>query len=100
MTQERPPDKRAAPVALPLPELIARLQELDALTGVERARLAKGKLSTVIQASVAAAGDEGIWQAKRGGMTYKEIMAAMGYADDGPVARAVTAHNKRRDVRP
>lgn len=81
---------------IPLPELIARLQELDAARGIERARLARrGNLAAIAQKTIANAGDEGMWQAKRGGMSYKEIMAEMGYTDDGPVGRAITDHNRR-----
>lgn len=80
---------------LPLAELIRRLQELEALDGLDRARLAKAELGAVARATIAAAGDEGVWQAKRRGMSYNEIVAAMDYSDDGPVSRAISRHNRR-----
>jgi len=88
-------DPKTKPI--PLEELIAQLQALLAVDGIERARAAKlaGNLGYVARSSVAAAGDEGIWQAKRRGMSYKDIAEAMDYSDIGPVGRAISRHNRR-----
>jgi len=89
-------DRKAKPI--PLRELIARLEELDAATGLERTRLARELASTggPTIVTLKAAGDEGIWQATQSGLTYEQVREELGYAQRSRVSDAVMAHNRRR----
>jgi hypothetical protein len=91
----RAKDPEVKPIPLAdLRELVDRLMALDP-TGRAKA-IRNEELAAVARASVAAAGDEAIWQMKRGGKTYADVMADLGYADRGPVVRAISRHNRRR----
>lgn len=93
-----PSEPKAKPI--PLPDLIARLTELDGLSGVERAKLARELAATSgpTIVSIRAAGDEGVWQATRGAATYDEVAADIGLGPNSrsKVADAVSRHNARR----
>lgn len=78
---------------LSLADLVAKLTELAGLRGVERVRLAR-ELSDVAQASLQAAGDEGVWQATRE-EPYEAVAKALGYSTKGPVGRAVHRHGQK-----
>lgn len=84
--------------AIPLRDLIGKLEELDAAQGLERARLARELASTggPTIVTLKAAGDEGIWQATQSGMTYEQVRDALGYGSRSRVSDAVLAHNRRR----
>lgn len=90
-----------ATTPLTIRQLIAELERLEELSGIERAQAVRGggrRLGDLARAAISAAGDEAIWQAKRRGMSYKEITAALGYSDDGPVSRAISDHNRRSEA--
>lgn len=76
-----------------IPDLIAKLEELAAMRGVDKVRLAR-ELSDVAMASLQAVGDEGVWQATREA-PYAEVARELGYSTQGPVRRAVYRHGKR-----
>jgi hypothetical protein len=84
--------------AIPLRELIARLEELDAATGLERTRLARELASTggPTIVTLKAVGDEGIWQATQSGLTYDQVREALGYGSRSRVSDAVMRQNRRR----
>lgn len=91
----RAKDPDVKPIALAeLRELVDRLMALDS---TERAKAIRNdELAAVARASMAAAGDEAIWQMQRSGLKYADVMAELGYADRGPVVRAISRHNRRR----
>lgn len=78
---------------IPISELIAKLDELAQLRGVDRVRLAR-ELSDVAMASLQAVGDEGVWQATREA-PYAEVARELGYSTQGPVRRAVYRYGRR-----
>lgn len=84
--------------AIPLRELIALLEQLDAATGLEKARLARELASTggPTIVTLKAVGDEGIWQATQSGMTYEQAREALVYAHRTRISDAVMRHNRRR----
>lgn len=75
---------------IPLPELIAKLGELDGLTGIEKVRAARA-LDNIARATIAAAGHQGVYEATRE-FPYEEVRQRLQYSTLGPVRRAVTAH--------
>ena len=75
-----------------IPDLIRRLEELDAAHGVERARLAR-LLTAQARLVVAAAGDEGVFEATRAA-TYAEVAAELGVSVDA-VRKAVRQRARR-----
>lgn len=87
---------------LSMQELAEKIAQLDTLHGVERAKAAR-YLVVVARASIAAAGDQGLWEATRPGVqdpaqgpTYLQVMRAMGYTHEGVICRSVAQHNARR----
>ncbi len=76
---------------LPLPELIAALQRLDRLHGVARAESAV-ELVAVARASVAAAGNQGVWEATRE-LSPASVATRLGVTEK-ELQRRITAHRK------
>lgn len=74
---------------LSLPELIAALQRLDRARGVTRAELGR-ELTAVARASVAAAADQGVWEATRE-QSAESVALRLGVSKRR-VEQAVTAH--------
>lgn len=89
----RPPKAQA----IPIEELIDRLQRLADATGVERARLAAELSSTggPTIVSIRAARDMGIWEATRQ-LSYVEVMAELDLKSKANISDAVTRHNRAR----
>lgn len=76
---------------LPLPELIAALQRLDRARGVTRAELGR-ELTAVARASVAAAADQGVWEATRE-QSAESVASRLGVSEK-EIERRITAHRK------
>jgi hypothetical protein len=72
--------------------LLDRIERLHAMAGLERTREARA-LSDVALAELAAAGDEGVWQATRD-TSRAEVARELGVSV-AAVGKAVTRHNKR-----
>lgn len=72
--------------------LLDRIERLHGMTGLERTREAR-ELSDVALAELAAAGDEGVWQATRTA-TRASVAEHLGVSV-AAVGKAVTRHNKR-----
>lgn len=83
--------------AIPLDELVERLQALREMTGADRVLEAR-RLSDVTAATLQAVGDEGVasMTRPRGRLTYVEAARELGYTDDGSIGRAVSRHNRRQ----
>lgn len=75
-----------------LHELIAALQRLESLRGVDRVNLAR-ELTPVARATLAAEGDLGVWQATR--REPQGLVAAQLGIGLTRVENAVTRHRKR-----
>lgn len=79
-------------------DLIASLEQLDAVSGVERARLAS-QIQTSVEAILAAEYDHGVWQATRPGVgTRKQTAEALG-TTVAYVQKRSSQHSKRRSGR-
>lgn len=75
--------------------LLRQLEKLDRLAGVNRTREAR-RLSDVAMAELAAAGDEGVYEATRTA-TYAEVAAELGVSIDA-IRKAVRQHNRRKSA--
>lgn len=92
-----PPDFTMLDMADPLTmaQLRAKLDELEALDDVGRAREAR-EMSDVAQATFQAIGDEAIFRASRR-MTNGELLKLLGYTEDSSVVtEAIRRHLIRR----
>ncbi len=80
---------------LTIAQLRVKLDELEALGDVERAREAR-EMSDVAQATFQAIADEAIFRASRG-MTNAELRQKLGYTEDSTaVSEAIRRHLRRR----
>lgn len=83
---------------IPLHELIDLMQQLERATGAERVRLARhlSGLDGPTLATIQAAGDEGVMQAKAASkVTDARLAQELGYASRSGVTDAVWRHKER-----